>query len=156
MLVTPWQHASRKLPYSSTLINRALLLTKLFREATESQSGDAVKDMNGQQRLLIEPVRTKLVAPIALGEKRPMIWGYLRFCAGQRIEAGKSLADLFPELAKEYDLAKNSESPYSVFTKTNKKYWWTCVAGHSYKRKVIDRTSFGRGCPECNLKNADS
>lgn len=71
------------------------------------------------------------------------------FCAGQRIEAGKSLADLFPELAKEYDLAKNSESPYSVFTRTNKKYWWTCVAGHSYQRKVIDRTSFGRGCPVC-------
>ena len=71
------------------------------------------------------------------------------FCAGQRIEAGKSLADLFPELAKEYDLAKNSESPYLVFTRTNKKYWWTCVAGHSYQRKVIDRTSFGRGCPEC-------
>ena len=71
------------------------------------------------------------------------------FCAGQRIEAGKSLADLFPELAKEYDLAKNSESPFLVFTKTNKKYWWTCVAGHSYQRKVIDRTSFGRGCPVC-------
>jgi hypothetical protein len=71
------------------------------------------------------------------------------FCAGQRIEAGKSLADLFPELAKEYDLKKNSESPYTVFTRTNKKYWWTCSVGHSYQRKVIDRTNFGRGCPEC-------
>jgi hypothetical protein len=71
------------------------------------------------------------------------------FCAGQRIESGKSLADLFPELTKEYDLLKNSESPNLVFTKTNKKYWWTCSAGHSYQRKVIDRTNFGRGCPEC-------
>ena len=102
--------------------------------------------------------KTKIMLPFvcALGHKwvanlgnRTRLGRGCPFCAGQRIESGKSLADLFPELTKEYDLVKNSESPNLVFTKTNKKYWWTCSAGHSYQRKVIDRTKFGRGCTEC-------
>jgi hypothetical protein len=102
--------------------------------------------------------KTKIMLPFicALGHKwvanlgnRTRLGRGCPFCAGQRIESGKSLADLFPELTKEYDLVKNSELPNLVFTKTNKKYWWTCSAGHSYQRKVIDRTKFGRGCTEC-------
>jgi len=102
--------------------------------------------------------KTKIMLPFvcAMGHKwvanlgnRTRLGRGCPFCAGQRLEFGRSLADLFPELTKEYDLVKNSESPYSVFTKTNKKYWWTCSAGHSYQRKMIDRTNFGRGCPKC-------
>lgn len=63
-----------------------------------------------------------------------------------------SLAELYPEIAKEWDYLKNKDAPDRVLPHSNKGYWWTCPKGHSYKSTVSHRTERGSGCPYCSSK----
>ena len=53
-----------------------------------------------------------------------------------------------PAAAQMWDWDKNNVDPAEVLPKSNKKYWWKCAEGHSFKRTAA---SFGisSACPIC-------
>ena len=60
-----------------------------------------------------------------------------------------SLADKFPELMREWDFQRNTESPFEISFGTSKKAWWLCSNGHSFSMSVVSRTSRNSQCPIC-------
>ena len=65
---------------------------------------------------------------------------------------GKSLAEVNPELAKEWHPSKNEElTPFGVTTGSKEKIWWKCDKGvdHQWMASISSRVS-GRGCPICS------
>lgn len=74
-------------------------------------------------------------------------------CAGRQIDVGvNDLATVRPELAREWDLAKNSLRPTEVTFGSNHKIWWLCLRDHSYQAAVSHRSIGGTGCPYCDNK----
>ncbi len=64
---------------------------------------------------------------------------------------GNSLADLFPNIANEWNHDKNGQLlPSMVKPKSPKKVWWKCDKGHEWEAKIQNRTILGRGCPYCS------
>jgi len=66
---------------------------------------------------------------------------------------GKSLAELNPELAKQWHSTKNGDlTPFDVSSGSDKKVWWKCnkVADHEWKSNIYSRKS-GSGCPACSI-----
>ena len=72
------------------------------------------------------------------------------FCAGQRAIPGiNDLATLRPDIAKEWNYARNGElKPENVMIGSGKKVWWKCTNGHEWETTVNARSG-GRGCPYC-------
>lgn len=64
---------------------------------------------------------------------------------------GKSLADLFPEVAAEWNELKNGDvSPQDVNPGSKTKRWWKCpTCSCEWKTDPDHRTRSNRGCPEC-------
>jgi len=62
-------------------------------------------------------------------------------------EHGRSLADLFPDVAAEAD----GWDPSTVKFRSNQKRSWRCPKGHKYVA-AIEKRSSGKGCPICNGK----
>lgn len=61
-----------------------------------------------------------------------------------------SVAAVFPELIKEWDLIKNEGvTPDSFSSKNNKKVWWKCSKGHSWLASINTRGVRKLGCPYC-------
>ena len=61
------------------------------------------------------------------------------------------LETLFPDIAKEWDFEKNGKlKPSDCLPNSNKKIWWLCDKGHSYRTAVHHRTSRGDGCCYCS------
>ena len=57
-----------------------------------------------------------------------------------------------PNLAKEWDYQKNGVLlPGMVTPGSEKKVWWICKRGHSYRATIASRAG-GRGCPICSGK----
>ena len=73
-------------------------------------------------------------------------------CDGQSVRQGiNDMATTHPELANEFDMKKNSGvSPTDLIAGTNKKLWWKCGLGHSWKVSGNSRTTFKTGCPVCS------
>jgi len=64
---------------------------------------------------------------------------------------GKSLAEINPELAKEWHPTKNVEvSLCDKDLKKYLKYWWKCDKGddHEWEANIYNRVG-GKGCPIC-------
>ena len=82
------------------------------------------------------------------------------YCSGRKVVYGDSdLETLFPEIAKEWDMEKNNGIlPKNVSPYTYNSYWWICPKGHSYKKKVIQRTRFHKpiDCPKCIKSHSTS
>ena len=72
------------------------------------------------------------------------------YCTGQKPIIGENdLSTTNPELLKEWDYEKNIDiKPESVMAGSNKKVWWKCPLGHSWKTSISKRTN-GTGCPHC-------
>ena len=72
-------------------------------------------------------------------------------CAGRVLVHGSNdLRTCAPELAKQWDIEKNYPlTPDEVFSRSNKKVWWTCDAGHSWRAYIYSRF-YGSGCPHCS------
>lgn len=72
------------------------------------------------------------------------------YCRNKRILVGyNDLMTVNPELAEEWDYEKNGDlTPYMVGAGSNKKVWWRCKEGHSWKIQVGNR-SRGNNCPIC-------
>ena len=82
------------------------------------------------------------------------------YCSGRNVVCYENdLNTLFPEIAREWDMDKNDGlSPCEVSPFTYNAYWWICPKGHSYKKKVIQRTMFHKAidCPKCIKANSTS
>ena len=75
------------------------------------------------------------------------------YCSGKKAISGiNDLETLYPEIAKEWDIEKNNGVlPRDISPFTYNSYFWICPKGHSYKKKVIQRTKFHKpiDCPKC-------
>jgi DNA-directed RNA polymerase subunit RPC12/RpoP len=71
-------------------------------------------------------------------------------CLNQLIVPGiNDFGTRMPNLAKEWDTAKNEGvNPTGLSLRSNKKYWWICPEGHSYKSTILGRAN-GTGCQKC-------
>jgi len=73
------------------------------------------------------------------------------FCAGLIVIKGvNDLQSRYPLLALQWDLHKNSHRPDEVHAYRNEYAWWLCHKGHSWRARINNRTSHGRGCPYCS------
>ena len=71
------------------------------------------------------------------------------YCCGRYPVVGETdLATTHLHLLQEWDWEKNHILPTEVSAGSNKKVWWKCKHGHSWKATAIDRTK-GKGCPKC-------
>ena len=72
------------------------------------------------------------------------------YCTGKIPILGKNdLKSRYPSIAAEMDLEKNGDlTPEQVTVGSNKKVWWKCQYGHSWKTAVYCRTR-GSRCPHC-------
>lgn len=68
---------------------------------------------------------------------------------------GKSLSDVFPILAMEWNSKKNGAlTPSDISGHSNRKVWWICpICGHEWEARV-DSRSAGAGCPNCHHRVA--
>lgn len=75
------------------------------------------------------------------------------YCTGRKAVCGvNDLGTLYPEIAREWDPEKNNGVfPENVSPFTYNSFWWICPKGHSYKKKVIQRTKYHKpiDCPKC-------
>ena len=63
---------------------------------------------------------------------------------------GQSFADKEPVIAAEWAYDLNAPlSPEHFRHKANKKVWWRCSEGHTWKTTINIRTQQGTGCPLC-------
>jgi predicted secreted protein len=64
---------------------------------------------------------------------------------------GKSLAEVNPELAKQWHLIRNGDlTPFDVSAGSHNKVWWKCSKGddHEWEASIKSRNN-GNGCPIC-------
>jgi hypothetical protein len=74
------------------------------------------------------------------------------FCRGQSVSSKNSLRTLFPKIAAEWDLTRNTDrTPRDVRAKSHLRVWWRCARdpAHRWKAAIDDRTIHGSGCPVC-------
>jgi hypothetical protein len=72
------------------------------------------------------------------------------YCAGMFVIKGENdLKSRYPLLAEQWDFNKNSLHPDEIHAYNNGYAWWLCKKGHSWRARVNNRTSHGRGCPYC-------
>lgn len=74
-----------------------------------------------------------------------------KYCQGRDILPGfNDFKTLYPELASQWDVAKNHPlTPEQVQPMSDKKAWFTCSSGHSWHTQVKNLTK-GHGCPSCS------
>ncbi len=72
------------------------------------------------------------------------------------IKNGNTLAEKFPELAKEWSEKNGKITAKDVAPHSNKSFWWKCsICGYEWNAIVASRVK-GRGCPECNHEHQTS
>ena len=77
------------------------------------------------------------------------------YCAGKLVFAGfNDLASAYPDIACEWDHEKNMLKPDEVTPQSNKKVYWICPVGHSYKAQICNRVQ-GKGCSVCAGKKPE-
>ena len=68
----------------------------------------------------------------------------------KNIEKANSLAEIYPQLAEEWDTTKNGGLTPDLFSSgSGESVWWVCEKGHSYQSIIQNRTKHGTGCPYC-------
>ena len=75
------------------------------------------------------------------------------YCSRKRLSVGENdVRTLRPELVIQWDFEKNDAlTPDNVSIYANKKIWWKCEKGHSWRTKIANRT-IGKGCPYCGRR----
>ena len=72
------------------------------------------------------------------------------YCSNKYVNDDNCLANVRPELAKEWHPSKNGElTPYDVVAGSGIKAWWKCNKGHEWEANISSRNN-GTGCPYCN------
>lgn len=78
------------------------------------------------------------------------------FCGGYKcVEGINDLVTKFPDIADEWNGELNADiTPNLVSYGSGKRYWWTCVKGHTYQASPSERTGSKQlGCPYCSGKS---
>lgn len=73
-------------------------------------------------------------------------------CYRNNLASGsKSLAEMWPDIAAEWDYEKNLTTPDKVAQFSNKAVWWKCSINdtHSWETVISNRTRFGSNCAIC-------
>lgn len=74
-------------------------------------------------------------------------------CSGRVASKGNSLAECFPEVAAQWNYARNGDKrPEGETPKNSKIFWWVCERGHSWPASINNRTRGKNGCPYCGHK----
>lgn len=73
------------------------------------------------------------------------------YCPSQRLTSGYNLKDVFPSIAAEWDIERNSLSPEHVYPFSRMRVYWVCRYGHRWSACIANRTSNGTRCPKCKL-----
>ncbi len=61
----------------------------------------------------------------------------------------KSLAEIYPEVAKQWHPTKNgSLAPEDIYANSNRYAWWKCEKGHEWEAVINSRSK--SGCPYCS------
>lgn len=77
------------------------------------------------------------------------------YCSSKKVQCGfNDLFSLFPHLEIEWDFEKNTVSPYELSYGSQRKVWWKCENGHSWKDTIAHRTGDERGCVLCKGKKS--
>lgn len=74
------------------------------------------------------------------------------YCSGESVSATYNLAEKYPEIAVEWDyVLNNGQKPEDFLPHSNQKAWWKCAynPSHKWSATISNRTSLGRGCPQC-------
>lgn len=74
------------------------------------------------------------------------------YCAGESVSATYNLVEKYPEIAAEWDyVLNNGQKPEDFLPHSHQKVWWKCAYNplHKWSAKISNRTSLGRGCPQC-------
>jgi hypothetical protein len=74
------------------------------------------------------------------------------YCSGKYATLENCIVTTYPKILDEWDYEKNSSikiTPYDVSKSSDKKVWWRCNKGHSWRTEVKNRTK-GMGCPYCS------
>lgn len=72
------------------------------------------------------------------------------YCAGKRVVPERSLAVLYPNIAKQFDLTRNAPlTAAGVSAGSSRRVWWLCERGHSWQAIVKNRVKVGTSCPQC-------
>ncbi len=73
------------------------------------------------------------------------------YCSGNKVLEGyNDLQSRFPDIAAQWDYEKNMPlQPSQLTAYANRRVWWLCEKGHSYKTLVSLRASRNTGCPYC-------
>lgn len=68
----------------------------------------------------------------------------------KRVENGETIANMFPNIAAEWDYARNSLTPEDVVPGSHQKFYWVCSkCSHVWYANAYVRTIMGCGCPRC-------
>lgn len=72
-------------------------------------------------------------------------------CTGRQALAGENdLATPYPDIAAQWDEEKNGAlHPSNVTAGSNRRVWWRCEKGHSYRAVIAQRVQRRDGCPYC-------
>jgi Probable Zinc-ribbon domain len=72
------------------------------------------------------------------------------YCAGRKVCKENSLAEIYPEIASEWNYTKNIKlTPFKVTKSSGKIVWWFCKnCNHEWTASISNRIN-GQGCPKC-------
>ncbi len=71
---------------------------------------------------------------------------------GRKVIPERSLAVLFPDIARDWHPTKNGKrTPHDVLAGSNEKVWWKCRKNytHAWESAIKSRTNRGDGCKRC-------
>ena len=79
------------------------------------------------------------------------------YCKGQKsIKGENDITTTNPEILESWDYEKNEGfDPSDFMAGSNRKVWWKCPLGHSWKASVAKRID-GTGCPHCYFEYGTS
>ncbi len=79
------------------------------------------------------------------------------YCTGQKAIKGENdIETTHPEILDSWDYEKNADiNPSDFMAGSNRKVWWKCPLGHTWKASVSKRTN-GTGCPHCYFEYGTS
>ena len=120
-------------------------LTSLMANSRESRQWKCVSGHKTEQKIF---ARVKSGCPkcshLVGSEKR-------------RIPAsGKSLEELYPEIAGDWITEKNVGLPINFKAASPNKKWWRCSEGHEWEARISDRVYHLSGCPVCSASKQQS
>ena len=72
------------------------------------------------------------------------------FCSGHKVCPHNSLPGTAPQVARDWDTAKNPGSPHDYTASNRHQAHWLCnTCGHGWQTSVLNRVKHRTGCPHC-------